>query len=146
MTAAVRALGAGRDTWKSLARLPRRHYKAPLQGAPTVSSQLGQRIRVLREKLFLTQEQVAERAKISVSYLSMIENAQRTPYVETLVAISDALGITVSQLFAGLNARRADIGQAPDLPLMAYLGTLRLDRKELDALLKVAKAMFDRKP
>src|SRR5216684_2730330 len=116
-------------------------------GAPTsVGSQLGQRIRALREKLFLTQEQVAERAKISVSYLSMIENAQRTPYLETLLAISNALGITVSQLFAGLNARRADIGQAPDLPLMAYLRTLRLDRKELDALLKVAKAMFDRKP
>jgi transcriptional regulator with XRE-family HTH domain len=131
-----------RDTWKSLARLPRRHYKAPLQeGAPTaVSSQLGQRIRVLREKLFLTQEQVAERAKISVSYLSTIENAQRTPYLETLLAISNALGITVSQLFAGLNAPRADIGQAPDLPLMAYLGTLRLDRKELDALLKVCKS------
>src|SRR5216684_255631 len=116
-------------------------------GAPTsVGSQLGQRIRALREKLFLTQEQVAERAKISVSYLSMIENAQRTPYLETLLAISNALGITVSQLFAGLNAPRADIGQAPELPLMAYLGILRLDRKELDALLKVAKAMFDRKP
>jgi len=62
----------------------------------SVSSQLGQRIRVLREKLSLTQEQLAAEAGISVSYLSMIENAQRTPHLETLLAISNALGITVS--------------------------------------------------
>jgi len=108
--------------------------------------QLGQRIRVLRETLSYTQEELAEKAGISVSFVSMIERGERTPHVETLVAISDALAITVSQLFLGLNAPRADIGQTQDLPLMAYLGTLRLDRKELDALLKVAKAMFDGKP
>src|SRR5216683_1816912 len=115
-------------------------------GASTIRSQLGQRIRVLREALSFTQEELAEKAGISVSFVSMIERGERTPYVETLVAISDALAITVSQLFLGLNAPRADIGQTQDLPLMAYLGTLRLDRKELDALLKVAKAMFDGKP
>ncbi len=73
----------------------------------------------------------------------MIENAQRTPYVETLVAISRALGITVSQLFLDLDAPRADIGQAPDLPLMAYLRTRRLTPGDVKTLLAVAKAMFD---
>jgi transcriptional regulator with XRE-family HTH domain len=105
---------------------------------------MGQRIRVLREKLSLTQEQLAEKAGISVSYLSMIERAQRTPHVETLVAISEALGVTVSQLFLDVN-ESGDGGQAQDLPLMAYLGTRNLDRNELEDLLKVAKAMFDDK-
>jgi len=72
----------------------------------------------------------------------MIERGDRTPHVETLVAISDALGITVSQLFLGLNAPPADIGQGQDLSLMAYLGTLRLSPGDVKALLAVAKAMF----
>jgi len=76
----------------------------------------------------------------------MIERAQRTPYLETLLAISDALGITVSRLFLGLSAPRGDIGETQELPLMAYLATRRLDRKDVDALLRVARAMFDGKP
>ncbi len=73
----------------------------------------------------------------------MIERGERTPHVETLATISNALGITVSQLFLGLNASRANIGQTEELPLIAYLGTLRLDRNDVDALLKVARAIFD---
>ena len=56
--------------------------------ASTVSVQLGQCIRDLRQAPAFTQEELAEKADISVSYLSMIENAQRTPALETLVAIS----------------------------------------------------------
>ena len=104
--------------------------------------QLGQRIRVLRAKLFLTQEQLAERAGISVSFVSMIERGERTPHVETLATISNALGITISQLFLGLNVARADIGPSPELPLLAYLRTRRLDQKDVDALLRIARAMF----
>ena len=76
----------------------------------------------------------------------MIERGERTPHVETLATISNALGITISQLFLGLNVPRANIGQTQELPLIAYLGTLRLDRNDVDALLKVARAMFDKWP
>jgi transcriptional regulator with XRE-family HTH domain len=89
-----------------------------------------------------TQEELAQKAGISLSYLSMIERAQRTPYVETLVPIAAALGITLSQLFLDLNGPRGSDGQAQDLPLIAYLRTLRVDRTDVDALLRVAKAMF----
>jgi transcriptional regulator with XRE-family HTH domain len=88
---------------------------------------------------------VAEKAGISVSFVSMIERGQRIPHVETLADISEALGVTLSDLFLDGSGPRADIGQTHELPLMAYLGSRHLDRKELDALLKVAKAMFDGK-
>src|SRR5713101_3530901 len=78
-------------------------HSATAGGASTIRPQLGQRIRVLREALSFTQEELAEKAGISVSFVSMIERGERTPHVETLVAISDALGITVSPLFLGLN-------------------------------------------
>jgi transcriptional regulator with XRE-family HTH domain len=107
-----------------------------------IGRQLGERIYELRKMRQYTQEELAQKAGISLSYLSMIERAQRTPYVETLVPIAAALGITLSQLFLDLNGPRGSDGQAQDLPLLAYLRTLRVDRTDVDALLRVAKAMF----
>jgi transcriptional regulator with XRE-family HTH domain len=112
----------------------------------TVKTQLGQRIRELREALSFTQEALAEAAGISVSYVSMIEHAQRLPHIETLAVLAKALGITLSQLFLDMNGPRAKDGQAEDLPLIAYLGNLRLRPGDVDALLKVAKAIFDGRP
>ena len=109
--------------------------------ASIVGSQLGQRIRDRRKALSFTQEQLAEKAGIGLSYLSLIERGQRTPHLETLVQITAALDITLSQLF-----NEAHEPTANDPLLLAFLGTLRLDPKDLDALLRFAKAMFDRKP
>jgi len=106
--------------------------------------QLGPRIRALRETLLLNQEQLAERAGITHSYLSMIERGDRTPHVETLVSLAKALGIAVSQLLLDANEPRASSGQPPDLQLMAYLETLRLTPGDVNRLVAIAKAMFDR--
>ena len=90
--------------------------------ASTVGSQLGQRIRDRRKTLSFTQEELAEKAGIGGSYLSMIERGQRMPHLETLVRIAAALSVSLSQLFI-----EAHEPSANDLPLLAYLGTLRLD-------------------
>ncbi len=71
----------------------------------------------------------------------MIERGQRMPHLETLVRIAAALGISLSELFIEAHEPSAD-----HLPLLAYLGTLRLDRTDVDVLLRAAKAMFDGKP
>ena len=92
--------------------------------------------------LSFTLEELAEKAGISVSFLSMIERAQRLPHLKTLSALSKALGITLSQLFLDVKGPRASGGQAQDLPLIAYLGTLRLSAGYVGALVVVAKAMF----
>jgi transcriptional regulator with XRE-family HTH domain len=106
-------------------------------------SQLGPRVRALRETLSLTQEQLAERAGISHSHLSMIERGDRTPHVETLMSLAKALGIAVSQLLLDANEPGESSGQSPDLQLMTYLGTLRLTPGDVNRLVAIAKAMFD---
>jgi transcriptional regulator with XRE-family HTH domain len=109
-----------------------------------VSRQLGRRINQLRKLRGLTQEELAERAGISVSFLSMIERAERVPHLTTLAQLADALGITLSEAFAGLE--RPVTGGSGDLAaLMAYLASLRLHSSDLDALLLVAQTMFGRK-
>ena len=52
----------------------------------------------------------------------------------------------LSQLFLGVDVSRAKGGQAQELPLIAYLGTLRLSPDDVEALLMVAKAMFEPRP
>jgi transcriptional regulator with XRE-family HTH domain len=98
---------------------------------------LGERISGLRRTLRLTQEEFADRTGISVSYLSMIERAQRTPHIATLARVAKELGVSVSQLFDGLEE-----GDRTLLPLVSYLARRRLDSTEINALLKVAQVMF----
>ena len=54
---------------------------------------------------------VAKKAYISPWYLSMIENGKRTPTLETLQAIADAVGIDVTEFFLALEVSDSlDIG------------------------------------
>src|SRR5688572_4278263 len=60
---------------------------------------LAARIRELRERMGLTQEDLAVRSRISVSFISMIERGERSPSYETLVQLAEALEVPLSELF-----------------------------------------------
>jgi transcriptional regulator with XRE-family HTH domain len=59
----------------------------------------GKRIRALRIKANLTQEQLAELANISVDFLSMVERGINAPSFDTLEKIANALHVPVRELF-----------------------------------------------
>lgn len=63
---------------------------------------VGARIKSLREAAGLSQNELARRAGVSQSGLSYIESGEKSPSVDTLLRIADALGVTVSEL---LNAQ-----------------------------------------
>jgi transcriptional regulator with XRE-family HTH domain len=76
----------------------------PLRWCRDVSNialKVGRRIRELREKVRppLTQEELAERAEISVSFLSMIERGERCPHLVTLEQLATALAVELRELF-----------------------------------------------
>lgn len=71
---------------------------------------MGPRIRELRRALFFSREDLAQRAKISVSFLSMIERSMRLPHVKTLAAISSAVGVPLSQFSRRSMSRREEAG------------------------------------
>ena len=60
----------------------------------------GQRIRLLRRERGLTQEQLAERAEISIDFLSLIERGKNSPSFENLEDLAEALDVTVAKLFS----------------------------------------------
>lgn len=108
-----------------------------------IGKRLGQRIRELRTQRpeRWTQEDLAERAKISVSFLSMIERGERVAHVETLVALSQALGVSLAEMFAGLDQAS---NEDEDLlrPLSDFARARRLNSSDIEKLLGVARAMF----
>jgi transcriptional regulator with XRE-family HTH domain len=61
---------------------------------------LGQRIKALRRERALTQERLAERADISVSFLSMIEGGRRVPHLSTVARLADGLELPLVELFS----------------------------------------------
>ncbi len=62
---------------------------------------MGKRIREWRTRGEITQEDLSFCTGLSIPYLSEIENGKRRPSVDSIVAIADALGITVDELLSG---------------------------------------------
>src|SRR5918992_904002 len=60
---------------------------------------IGTRIRTLRSERNLTLQSLAESTGLSSSMLSLVERGKTSPSIGTLVAISSALGVHMSDLF-----------------------------------------------
>lgn len=69
-----------------------------------IRARLGYRIRLLREDRGLSQSDFAYRIGINRSYLSGVENGKRNLTVDILARMADILGITLSELFEGVDA------------------------------------------
>jgi len=68
------------------------------RGADTVLVSIGERLRAARESAGLTLERTAELAGLSKAHLSRLESAERQPSIAALLALSDAVGVPVSNL------------------------------------------------
>lgn len=60
---------------------------------------LGKRIKTLRENSKLTQEQLAEKAGISLDFLGKIEVNINKPGLKSLIKIINALEISIAEFF-----------------------------------------------
>ncbi len=89
----------------------------------------------------MTQEALAERADISVSFLSMIERGERTAHIETLAALAEALQVPLAALFLERGSHPIDPDPLLD-PIADLVDRLRLGRRDIERLLLVAKALF----
>jgi len=60
---------------------------------------LGKRIQKLRKKAGLTQEQLAEKVKLSAKFIQFIENGNRIPSLKTVYKIARTLEVKTQDLF-----------------------------------------------
>lgn len=64
-----------------------------------ISVKVGKNIKALRAKRDLTQAQLSEKAKMSATMIGHIERGEKSPTVETVAAIANALGVELYKLF-----------------------------------------------
>lgn len=62
---------------------------------------LGSNLRAARERLGLTQEQVAQRSGVHATEVSRIESGKRDPQVSTLRRLAEAVEMKPGQLLDG---------------------------------------------
>ena len=59
---------------------------------------LGENVRRIRKRAKLTQEKLAEKAGLSVVFLSLLENGWRAASIDSLLSIARALGVELEDL------------------------------------------------
>lgn len=64
-------------------------------------------LREARQKAGMTQEELAERADVSVRFISLLETGRRQPSLSALAAVSAGLGMTISALIMTVEGRIA---------------------------------------
>ena len=62
--------------------------------------EIGSKIKELRMKNGLTQEELADRSELSKGFISQLENDVTSPSISTLEDILQCLGMTLNEFFA----------------------------------------------
>ncbi|MDE7076240.1 MAG: helix-turn-helix domain-containing protein [Clostridia bacterium] len=64
-----------------------------------VKESLGKRIKILRNEIGISQEELADRAEIDRTYITSVECGKRNISIVNIEKIAKALGVTLSKLF-----------------------------------------------
>ncbi|MGN1319194.1 MAG: helix-turn-helix domain-containing protein [Lachnospirales bacterium] len=102
-----------------------------------VSENLGIRIRSFRKKQGISQEELAFKSSISTTYLGQIERAEKSPTVEVLDKLANALEISIYDLFLFDEEIKTQNNNTTLNKINAQLSTL--SEKEQAEVLKLIK-------
>ena len=102
----------------------------------TTTSALRENLRKYREIRGMTQAQMGARADVAAASVSHFETGQRTPTLETLVRLADALNVTVDTLLG-----RAPV-ESSALVDPIFLQASRADTQTLETVRRVAAAIL----
>ena len=99
---------------------------------------IGARIKAARERVHLTQEQLAEIIDISPTHMSVIERGVKTPKLDTFVRIANALGVSTDALLL-------DVVVPANESILAELSVRigRLPQKDQERILNAIRALTE---
>lgn len=64
----------------------------------TVTKRFGEKLRKLRKKTELSQQELAEKSKLDITTINELENGNRQPMLKTVKKIAKALSVKASDL------------------------------------------------
>ena len=95
--------------------------------------QIGLRVREIRRELKLSQGDLADRAQINRTYLSMIENGRTSPTVKVIQGLADGLSVKINLLISGEEEKHYELDTPEEFEI--YTGLRDLLESEEDQLL-----------
>lgn len=103
-----------------------------------IKRQLGYKIKRLRQKRGMTQEQLAEMSNISTRSLAGIETGENFMTAQTMEKILECLNITVDELFTAEHLKPTE-----DLitEIDAIINSVKNDRDKIENIYKIVKAI-----
>lgn len=99
-----------------------------------ITSVLGNNIRELRIRSGWTQEKLAEKAGISVPFMTQIELARKSASLEVIQNIATALGVSYERLFKTGRAKDTDTNYAIHL----------LEKELIESITEIVQDKFDK--
>ncbi|MBQ8459338.1 helix-turn-helix transcriptional regulator [bacterium] len=103
-----------------------------------LKKELGAKIKRLRQKKGITQEQLAEMANISTRTLGGIEIGENFMTAQTMEKILECLGVNISELF---NAEHLQTTKILVEELHSMINNVRDDRDKIEEIYKVVRAI-----
>lgn len=105
---------------------------------------VGNRIRNLRADQGLSQEELAYRAGVSPSHIGKLERGEKNPSLSSIEKMTNALGITLEDLFKYIQPSTVDTDNTTLSLLINKLSTLSINDQKLmldhlDSLFKLMK-------
>ena len=97
---------------------------------------LGGRIKVRRQKLKLTQQELGKALDLTPQHISAIEQDKRTPSITSLAKLADELGVTIDYLVRGKEGAMTDT-----IPAIKGDKSLKLESKK--ALIALVRELRD---
>ena len=105
-----------------------------------IKRELGEKIKTIRKKRNLTQEQLAEKIDISSRNLSNIELGVNFPKAETLEKILKVLDISTEDLFANEHIKSKE---ELILQINTYISFIKNDYKTLQLVYKLLRDIIE---
>lgn len=106
-----------------------------------VKQHVGLKVKAARQKVGLTQEELAEAIDKTVETISNIERGHSLTSIETLQLISDRLGVPLAALFEGLEKGRLNHRRRAELDQKIELLLESLPDKDAELALELVEAL-----
>lgn len=109
------------------------------EGMADLQKAFGNRLRELRTSSGLTQQQLAQKARMDYKYLGALERGERNPTLFNIGRVADALGVPAGDLLSGNAFKPAAPDQVDTATLSNLLsGQSSATRRKLIELVRVA--------
>ena len=104
-----------------------------------ISTLLGMRIRNLRKKRGLSQEELASRSNLHTTYIGQVERGQKSVTIKNLEKIANALDYDLSDIFEAIGNRRVSTSET----LSEMITILQsVNEKDQEFILHLVKSML----